>query len=1064
MASSDLTMRLVGVDNASGAFNKVAASSKSLDTNTRSLTQSQGKAQSAFAATRRILTGLATSYAAIKVAQFGKDSVMAASDLHEAMSATNVTFKKNAAEMKSWASGAAAAFGQSQTQALSTARQFGVLMKSAGASQNKMRDYSQTLTQLASDLASFNNVSVDQAIQDLSSGLVGETEPLRKYGIFLNDAALKAEALKQGTYEGTGVLAQQAKVMAAYGLILKQTGTTSNKFVQQWGDFGRTSGGLANQLRTLSANWENFKAATGKSLKPLVNDVVHGLNEFLPKLEGLVKSGGFKEFMRSVGPKLRELFTGMGDELPSIKNLFGDLVDAAGMAGKAISSLWDAFNNMPDGVRQAIVTVGVAAVGMRALRGGGGVLGGGGHPVLGALASGAAQGGAEAVMRSLVGMKVGTMAVSAGVVNVSGKSVTGGGVPGAVKGGGASTASKVGAVSWLAGGASTVAGLLTSAAVVSAITVAAGAAYYKVVSPEPKRREQGGNPSIYAGSYGSSRSINPSGVQYTKLGLQNIARDAQAAAAAAGTLATKFQLMPGPARRAAAEANEMARAAEKAAVGRVVRLTVKGAKEAAADAENLANKIKRIQNKEARVAARGAREAARDAVDLANKVRAIPPSARVNITTNAEQARASIQSVVSAVMAADGKTAHTYTYHHAVHDGVGGGVTKNAARGGYISGPGTSTSDSIPARLSNGEYVVRAAAVAKYGRSFLDAVNSGSLAAFKKGGAADGKKLTDKQRQELADLRYARQGLRVSRRERRFEALGPWAAESKAQEWLNEAQAEKRRAKSTKDRTKALEALREAEERFSRSSAARKAAEDQRQAERDAAVAAAQDRALERVNAVREAVEASAGSYRSFASVAQVAAGDVAAADQQVKDAQDALTEARRKFDLAGSDRERAEAARELAKAQAGVAEAQRKRAETTEKVSAGSIRSTMSGKLARIREFAGAVRQLRANGLNSVTLADILAMGPEQGYEYAKALLDGGIGDLNSIQEQITAESASLGLFSAGVGGEAQRTIGAANLGVAGIDVNLVPAPVTLQLDGQTIASALLAYERQKG
>jgi hypothetical protein len=90
--------------------------------------------------------------------------------------------------------------------------------------------------------------------------------------------------------------------------------------------------------------------------------------------------------------------------------------------------------------------------------------------------------------------------------------------------------------------------------------------------------------------------------------------------------------------------------------------------------------------------------------------------------------------------------------------------------------------------------------------------------------------------------------------------------------------------------------------------------------------------------------------------------------------------------------------------------------------------------------------------------------MGPDQGYEYAKALLDGGLGDINALQDQITRESADLGLFTAGVNSASATAVGLANAAAGGLRLDLVPAPVTLQLNGREIATALLEYQRQNG
>jgi hypothetical protein len=215
---------------------------------------------------------------------------------------------------------------------------------------------------------------------------------------------------------------------------------------------------------------------------------------------------------------------------------------------------------------------------------------------------------------------------------------------------------------------------------------------------------------------------------------------------------------------------------------------------------------------------------------------------------------------------------------------------------------------------------------------------------------------------------------------------------------------------------------------------------------------------------VRNAIEETAASYRSFASIATTSADDVTGAQEKLLSAQDAVTEARRKFDLAGNDRDRAQAARELAEAEKNLTTAQIARNAVSDKVTAGSIRANMGSKLTRLRDFASAVKTLKGQGLNATTLADILSMGPDQGYEYAKALLDGGLGDINSLQDQITRESASLGLFTAGVNSANATAIGQINAETGGLRVDLVPAPVTLQLNGREIATALLEYQRQNG
>lgn len=223
------------------------------------------------------------AFSAKVIADFATQSVMAASDLQEAGTAVQQVFGKDAAAaIKTFADGAHA-MGQSKTQALDAAKTFGIFGKAAGLSGQNLSTFSTDFVTLASDLASFNNTSPEQAIEALGAGLRGESEPLRKYGVLLDDATLKAQAMKMGIYDGSGALSQQQRVLAAQQEILAQTGT-------QQGDFARTSDGLANSARINAANWENFSAKLGKLALPAVTAMSSFMNTHLiPALEKAVK-------------------------------------------------------------------------------------------------------------------------------------------------------------------------------------------------------------------------------------------------------------------------------------------------------------------------------------------------------------------------------------------------------------------------------------------------------------------------------------------------------------------------------------------------------------------------------------------------------------------------------------------------------------------------------------------------------------------------------------------------------------------------------------------------------
>jgi hypothetical protein len=190
-------------------------------------------------------------------------AIKAASDLNETMSKSNVIFGDAAKTVQQFAGNAARALGQSKQQALDAASTFAIFGKAAGLAGNDLAKFSTDFVTLASDLASFNNTSPEQAIQAIGAALRGETEPLRAYGVMLNDAALKQAALELGIYSGNDALTTQQKVLAAQKLIYEETTLAQ-------GDFSRTSEGLANQTKILTAELENAKTKIGEQLLPVI--------------------------------------------------------------------------------------------------------------------------------------------------------------------------------------------------------------------------------------------------------------------------------------------------------------------------------------------------------------------------------------------------------------------------------------------------------------------------------------------------------------------------------------------------------------------------------------------------------------------------------------------------------------------------------------------------------------------------------------------------------------------------------------------------------------------------
>lgn len=407
-------------------------------------------------AAKASLIGLgALGVGAIKLAG---DSIAAASDLEESTNKVRQVFGQGADDVFRFSSKAADALGQTNQQARDAAATFGLFGNIAGLSDKKSAKFATRMTRLASDLASFHNTEPSQAVEALGAALRGEAEPIRSYGVLLDEATLKAEALRLGllkpvkdqakikTYqvaildgqqkyneaveefgpkslealkaeaalgtardrlkkatEGTiPPLTQQQKVLAAQSSIFKQTEVAQ-------GDFARTSDGLANQQRRLSARFEDAKAKLGVGLLPIMTDAADFLLD-----KGIPAFEDFSEWFNKKG-------------IPAIGNFTDEAKDAWGEVKKLVGFLGD----LPDSVKIAglagLVTGGVKLKGLGFGKQGG-IMGRGGAlgaPVKvfetnpAAMGTGVGAGGKAGILTRIAGF-VGKAALPVSVVAWSG--------------------------------------------------------------------------------------------------------------------------------------------------------------------------------------------------------------------------------------------------------------------------------------------------------------------------------------------------------------------------------------------------------------------------------------------------------------------------------------------------------------------------------------------------------------------------------------------------------------------------------------------------------------------
>lgn len=291
---------------------------------------------------------MAAIIGATALVDFLKDSVGAASDLNETVSKTGVIFGKATEDVRKFAQDSTRNILLTEQQALDAASTFGIFGKSAGLTGKDLSGFSTQLTALASDLSSFYNTSTDEAITAIGAALRGESEPIRRFGVLLDDASLRAEALKQGLISTTKqALTPQQRVLAAQALILKQTSDAQ-------GDAARTSGGLANQQRILAKNFSEIKIAVGSALLPIVTKFVQFLNNnLLPAFNsvkefakpiidafsgigGSIEGGGLLSSLQKTGASFMQFFNELK---PTIMGFFNGLKNTLGPGLQQIGDL-----------------------------------------------------------------------------------------------------------------------------------------------------------------------------------------------------------------------------------------------------------------------------------------------------------------------------------------------------------------------------------------------------------------------------------------------------------------------------------------------------------------------------------------------------------------------------------------------------------------------------------------------------------------------------------------------------------------------------------------------------
>lgn len=331
-------MAAAGQQATQGLTRSLGSSSNALSSFTGELAGSAAMLKTGFAAA----AGLAGS----QLARFAMDAVEAASNVNEAISATGQIFGDASGQVTKFADVAATAAGLSKRAALEQADALGNLLITLGATQEEAAKTSVSLLRLAADMASRFNVAggAEEMAQKFMSGLVGETEPLRRFGIIVDENTVKQKALALGLGGSNRELTEGEKVAARYALIMEKGGSSL-------GDYARTAKDLANAQRTAAAEMENAKAALGEGLIPVVTYGTVTLIGLIERLKDLANAAGdvgnikvlginvgtlAKKVLESQFPgfKLVEWIHGAGEEAVTASGSLGEVAKTIQLAGK----------------------------------------------------------------------------------------------------------------------------------------------------------------------------------------------------------------------------------------------------------------------------------------------------------------------------------------------------------------------------------------------------------------------------------------------------------------------------------------------------------------------------------------------------------------------------------------------------------------------------------------------------------------------------------------------------------------------------------------------------------
>lgn len=278
--------------------------------------------------------------------RYVQESVGFASALEQSIGAVDAVFKDNSTTIRSWADGAAQSVGLSRNSYQEFATVIGAQLKNLGVPLDAVTDQTGVLIGLGADLAAQFGGPTSDAVEAISSALRGERDPIERYGVSINEAAVSARLAALGLKDLTGEQEQAAKAQAVLSLLMEQTADAQ-------GTFARESDTLAGQQARLNAEWENAQTKLGMSLLPSLTTLAQVANESLvPALNDTIDKIGpeLGQALSDSTPDLVELVKVTADYLPDLIQLGSEALPLFISGAQAIIPLLQLWTEFQSGV------------------------------------------------------------------------------------------------------------------------------------------------------------------------------------------------------------------------------------------------------------------------------------------------------------------------------------------------------------------------------------------------------------------------------------------------------------------------------------------------------------------------------------------------------------------------------------------------------------------------------------------------------------------------------------------------------------------------------------------